>query len=120
MTWPVATFGENAESPARRYRAGTLSRVVAFLPLWTLIVLLVVSTHTFGGGIAKPPAIVGVPLGVVMEGLALLWMAIGAALIWTARSPLTEVLVHIFFTAPATLFVIFGPAVLLIMQNLAP
>jgi hypothetical protein len=85
-----------------------------------LIVVAVSVGPTIGAPLfAHPPEILGIPIGVVADGLALLWMAIGVTGIWEARSPAREVLYHLAFTVPATLAILISPAVILIMQNLA-
>jgi hypothetical protein len=86
--------------------------------LWILIVASVASPTFLGPMTSKPPDILGVPLGVAVEGLAMLWMLIGVAVIWDARSRLAESLGFILFTIPATLVVVFTPAVVLITLNL--
>ena len=105
--------------PARSRRQSWPSRFFAFTPLWILIVASIAAPTFSQSIINKPPDIVGVPLGAAIEGLAMLWMLIGAAVIWNARSRLAESLGFMLFTIPATLVVIFTPAVVMIMQNLS-
>jgi hypothetical protein len=59
----------------------------------------------------------GLPLGVFMDGFVLLWMSIGVAVLWGARSRVVAGLAYVAFTIPATIAVIFGPAIVLILQN---
>jgi hypothetical protein len=94
------------------------ARITAFTPLWVLIVATVASPTYFQPMFAEPPSLLGIPLGVVVDAIAMVWMLIGVVLIWDARSSLVEALVLIFFTFPATLLVVLSPAVILIMQNL--
>jgi len=68
---------------------------------------------------AKPPDILGIPLGLVGYGLVLAWAALGARVVWTTRSPAMAALAVGITTAPAIVLLIFVPAIILIMQNLA-
>jgi len=106
------------EAPSKS-RSRVPARITAFTPFWVLIVATVASPTYFGPMFAKPPDWLGIPLGVVMDAIAMVWMLIGVALIWDARSRLVEALVLFWFTIPATLVVVFSPALILIMQNLA-
>ena len=99
-------------------RPGRLSRFTAFTPLWVLIIASVASPKFFDPLFSKPPDWLGIPLGVVVEAIAMVWMLMGVVLIWDARSRLVESLALFFFTIPATFLVVFSPAVILIMQNL--
>ena len=118
MTSSIPTRQPMQEAPSRS-RARWATRITAFTPLWVLIVASVASPTFFGPMFAKPPDWLGIPLGVVMDAIAMVWMLIGVALIWDARSRLVEALVLFWFTIPATLVVVFSPALILIMQNLA-
>ena len=93
-------------------------RFAAFTPLWVLIIASVAVPSFSDPIFAKPPDWLGIPLGVVMDAIALVWMLIGVVVIWDARSRLVEALVVTFFTIPATLLVVLSPALILIMQNL--
>lgn len=62
--------------------------------------------------------LLGIPLDVLLKGLIVGWMLIGAGLVWDSRSPLLRVLAFAIFTVPATLAIVLGPAVILILQNL--
>jgi hypothetical protein len=102
--------------PAARSRLGT--RIASFTPLGILIVASVASPTYFPAFMSKPPDMLGFPLGVVMQGIAMLWMVLGAAIAWSARSRWLEAFALIVFTIPATLVVVFTPAIIVIMQNL--
>ena len=95
-----------------------LGRVFAFLPLIVLAVVQVASTDFVQPMFSEPPSILGIPLGVVVGAVAFVWMLIGAAMLWNAQSTWRVMLALIVFTFPATFVVIYGPAVILIMQNL--
>ena len=104
-----------APQPATRSR--TVIKLAAFTPLWLLVVTAVGST-ALSVVFSKPPDILGVPLGVVIDAIALLWMLGGVAIIWRAGSALAESLALMFFTIPATVVVVFAPAAIEMMQTL--
>jgi hypothetical protein len=112
MTTSVAS-----PQPAARSRLG--KRLASFTPLAILAVASIVSPTFFPPIIAKPPDWLTFPLGVVMEAIAMLWMSLGVALAWNARSRSTEALALMLFTIPATLVAVFTPAIVLILQILA-
>jgi hypothetical protein len=118
MTSSIPTRQPTQEALSRS-RSRWATRITAFTPLWVLIVASVASPTFFPQMFAKPPEIVGIPLGFVIDAIAMVWMLIGVVLIWDARSRLVEALVLFWFTIPATLVVVFSPALILIMQNLA-
>ena len=94
-------------------------RIAALTPLW-LFLILELADNGFGTPMfSAPPSIVGVPLGVVVGALATGWMLIGLGLVWNARSRLTELLALLLFTTPATIVLVMGPAMILILQNLS-
>jgi hypothetical protein len=70
------------------------------------------------GILGKPPDIVGLPLGLVIDVLALLWAALGAYLIWTTRSLTVASIALLAATGPAVVVLIFAPAAMRIMVNL--
>lgn len=47
----------------------------------------------------------------------MLWMLIGVYVLWGARSRLVAAAVYLVFTIPATVALILGPAIVLILQN---
>lgn len=101
---------------SRAFRTGRASRVAAFTPVLGLCVAFILGSP--GALFVGPPELLGIPFGAVLESVALLWMAIGVAAIWSARSPVTEALVHLVFTVPATTLAVFAPSLIEIMRNL--
>jgi hypothetical protein len=91
---------------------------VAFTPLVVVVLVSLFARTYFGRSSEEPPSIVGIPLGVAVQGLALLWMLIGVVAIWDARSRAVELASLLVFTIPATIVTIFWPAIILIVQNL--
>jgi hypothetical protein len=105
-----------APRPAGRLRA--IARLIALLPLW-LLVLTAVASNDFVVVLSRPPEVAGLPLGVVLETIAVLWTLGGLAIVWRARSPIAESLALLLFTIPATVVVGITPAAIEIMQSLA-
>ena len=110
------TAPQPAAAQAKTWRPSLVGKLFAFTPLW---VLLAVKFGTRGLGTPMHVAEVGaIPLDLLVPGLALLWMLIGAYALWGVRSLLHELLVFLVFTLPATAALVFGPALVLILQNL--
>ena len=104
-------------TPGVRPRSRIPVRLVALTPLWVYVVVQVVSGYR-GTGLFGPPEILGIPLPVVASGVAFGWMLIGLGLVWDQRSRFVELLSLLLFTIPATIGLIIGPALILILQNL--
>ena len=99
-------------------RSRFLVRAAALMPFWLFLALFATGQfNSFFG--PPPPEIMGIPLGAWMIALAAGWMLIGVALVWGTRSRLTEMFVLLLFTIPATILLVLGPAVILILQNLS-
>jgi hypothetical protein len=117
MTSTLASPPPDRAVPPARSRVAV--RAVALTPLWVSVVLFVAQGTFWKQFFGSPPEMIGMPLGFWMVVLAAGWMLIGAALIWNAQSRVLETVVLLVFTIPATIFLILGPAVILILQNLS-
>ena len=103
----------------RPWRAGPFSLLFAFTPLW-------VGMYAYSqlqGSVGSPmntdtSGPFGIPQGVLFNGLVMVWMLIGVYVLWRTRSQLVPGLVYLIFTIPATIALLFGPAIVLILQNL--
>jgi hypothetical protein len=82
------------------------------------VVLVLVPGGYYDPVFAKPPDILGVPLGLVVAGIAMLWMLIGLAMVWRARTRSVEFIALVVFAIPATIVIVLAPPLILIMQNL--
>ena len=109
---------DRAHASAARTRFRLAIRVASLTPLWVLIVASVSAQNYFPPMVTNPPAVLGIPLGVVIMAIAMVWMLIGTVLVWDERRLPVEPLVLMLFTIPATLVVFFTPAVVLILVNL--
>jgi hypothetical protein len=112
----VSSGSATPTSAADQSRRANL--VVALSPLIVGLILLLVPARFFDPMFSKPPDILGVPLGFVLLVIAAAWAAIGVAIVWRVRSSIALLLALVLFAAPAMIVVIFGPAIILIMQNL--
>ena len=106
-----------ARSSAAPARSRLAIRLASLTPLWVLIVSLA-SQGYFPPMITNPPEVLGIPLGVVITAIAIVWMLIGTGLVWDERRLPAEPLVPMLFKIPATVVVFFTPAVVLIIANL--
>lgn len=102
------TMSPDAAAP----RAGVPSRIFALMPLWVFLIVATFSTEFFADLQVAPPAILGVPLAIVVEAAALGWMLIGLVVIARVRSRLVESISLTVFTIPATAVVILAPGVI--------
>ena len=101
-----------------RSRPPIVTELTAFTPLLVLIVTTVASTTYADALFTKPPEVLGIPLGAVIDGLAMLWMVIGAVIAWDNPSHVARALARVFFTLPATILVVLAPAVIQILRTL--
>ena len=107
-------------APARRqWRADGAWRLMSLTPFGLALVLAVASTGSIVVGLNQPPTLAGLPLDLLLDAIALAWAALGAYVVWTARSLAAATVALTFATAPAIIVLILGPAAILILQNLA-
>jgi len=97
-----------------------LIRVATLMPLWLFLILFVAGSFSTVSSpmFSESAAILGIPLRILIGASAVGWMLIGVGLAWGARSLSTVLLALVLFTAPATLCLILGPGIILILQNL--
>jgi hypothetical protein len=100
--------------PAGRWRF--FARLIALMPLW-LLVLTALASSDFAAVFTKPPEVAGLPLGVVLESIAVLWTLAGLVIVWRGRSPIAESLALMLFTIPATTVVGITPAIIQVIQT---
>lgn len=93
--------------------------LLGLLPLWILVIRLVAFPGSMDPVTANPPAMAGLPLGVVLVGVALAVMAIGVVALRRASSNRSALLAFVGLTLPSAAVVVVAPALLLIVQNMA-
>jgi hypothetical protein len=115
----ASPVGATARSPMPRAVVPRgLAVVVALMPLWLLVGLYVVAPGFLDPVYAVPPAIAGLPAGIVLIGIALGWMAIGVGVISVVQTVRAQAASYLLFAVPAATFILFIPATSLIIQNL--
>jgi hypothetical protein len=115
---PSLPFPPSPASLLRRpWRSGPFSRFFAFTPLWIRIYGYFAWRTFFQPMFSDSSGLLGIPLGVLTDAFVLFWMSVGVYVLWGARSRLVAGLVYVVFTIPATISLIFGPAIVLILQN---
>lgn len=116
----VRTSGTSVERhrETRAWRASWIRRAASLTPFGLALALWFVARTYVGHALTKPPEVIGLPLGLVAEGLVLAWAALGVLVTWTTASRMAAALAMVFMTLPSMLAIIFTPAIILIMQNL--
>ena len=96
-----------------------LGRVVlGLLPLWILLFELIAFPASMDPVTANPPAVAGLPAGVILVFAALAVMAIGIEVLRRASSNRVALLAFLGLTVPAAAVVVVAPALVVIVQNI--
>jgi hypothetical protein len=104
----------------RPWRAAWITRLFALSPFALAVYADLLTRPFFGGGIfSKPPEMLGIPLGVVMQAAVLAWSAVGVVVVWRTHSKLAAALAIGACTLVSLAGIWTGPALILILQNLA-
>lgn len=93
--------------------------LIGLMPLWVLLIFALAAPGYLDPMFANPPAIAGLPTGVFVLGFAIALMAAGVWLLRRSGSDAGALLAFLAFTLPGTLLILLGPAVILIIVNLA-
>jgi hypothetical protein len=97
-----------------------LLRILAgLLPLWILVFEAIAFPGFMDPAFANPPAIAGLPAGVILVAAALAVMAIGVEVLRRSSSTRSALVAFLGLTVPAAAVVVATPALILIVQNLA-
>jgi hypothetical protein len=91
--------------------------LVGLLPLWILVIQAIAFPGSIDPVMANPPALAGLPAGVILVAGALAVMAIGIEVL--RRSPSNGVALLAFFglTLPSAALIVAAPALILRIQN---
>ncbi len=114
--WPVR-LEPAALTP--EWRAPWLVRLLTLVPFVVALGGYIAPRYFGGMGVAQPE-LFGLPLGAWVHLWSLTLAALGAAIVWRARSLPVAVAALLACTVPATIGLLLGPAIVLILQNLAP
>ena len=93
--------------------------LLGLLPLWILLILLIAFPGFMDPIVYIPPAIAGLPLGIVVVGAALVVMAIGVVALRRASSNRSAMLAFVGLTLPSAFVMALTPALTLIIANMA-
>ena len=118
MTFQTGGTRAAVVAPPRPWRAPAAARLSSLTPFLLAVALQLFAPAYCRAMLARPPEILGIPLGVVVGALILAWAAFGSLIVWTTRSRLFATLALGFLTIPSIFAMILGPAVILILQNL--
>jgi hypothetical protein len=91
----------------------------SLLPVWLTAILLVLAPKFFANVLLNPPAMLGLPLGLVLLAVAGALTTLGFLAIRGSTSPIVSALAFTVLTLPAVFLVIFTPAVVMIALNLS-
>ena len=109
-------------NPSSVRRDGVPRRVgiaLAFTPLWLTIVVSLLAPGFMDPLYANPPSILGIPGGIMLMVMAFGWMAIGVGIVAATRALWSQLAALWIFAVPATAAILLGPALILIVLNLA-
>jgi hypothetical protein len=93
--------------------------LLGLLPLWVLLIFALAAPAFLDPMFANPPAIAGLPAGVLLIVVAITLMLAGVWLLRRSESDLGTVVAFLFFTIPALALILIGPAIILVLTNLA-
>jgi hypothetical protein len=96
----------------------TISIGIALMPVW-LLLITALSSAAFSAVLSDPPMVMAMPLGVVVESIAVLWALVGVGLVWRAASPFAEAIALLLFTIPSTVVVVATPAVIELLPTVS-
>lgn len=115
---PVDVGSASAFVPENRQWVGP--RVaLGLLLLWLWVFFLVLAPGFMDPVFSNPPAVLGLPAGVMLVLAALGWMALGVILLRRTSTTVGALIAFLAFTVPATLMILLTPAAVLIIFNLA-
>lgn len=103
--------------PTHRPQPGPMI-ALGLLPLWLWAFFAVLAPGFMEPAFLNPPAILGLPLGLVIFVVALVWAAVGVFVLWRTASTVAALFAFLVFTVPSTFMVFLTPALVLVFFNL--
>jgi hypothetical protein len=116
---PVDPASIRLADAAERSPGARAGYALTSVPIILTVVAMVVAPGFMDPLFANPPAIGGLPAGVALLFIFLVWAVMGILVVRGARSNARVLLALAVFTLPASIAIILGPALILIIQNLA-
>jgi hypothetical protein len=92
--------------------------LLGVLPAWVALFLLVAAPNYSSAIFLTPPAILGLPAGLVVATFAILWAVIGFVVIVNASSMTVRIVAFMLFTVPTSLVLLLVPGMILVLINL--
>jgi hypothetical protein len=94
--------------------------LLALLPLWVLLVRSIFAPGANEPLFANPPAVLGLPAGLVLLAFSFVLMAVGVVVMARTTSMRSAIYTLVFLTAPATALVVLAPAIILLIIAVSP
>jgi hypothetical protein len=112
---PVVLVQVRPRSPARIPRL-----LLALLPVWIFLARAVVVPDASEPIFANPPAMLGLPAGLVVLAFSLVLMAVGVVVLAKTTSRKSAIYAVAFLTAPSTALVVLAPPIILLIIAVSP
>ena len=116
---PIPAGTSTATIPVRPGPRSGPRVLLGLSPLWALLFFAVTAPGFFDPFFSNRPSVAGVPAGIFIIAVAMTLMLAGVWLLRRSGSDAGIVLAFLAFTLPATVLILVGPAMSLIMANLA-
>jgi len=110
---------ESMNRTARPWRSDPITRLVTLAPFALALYIDLVARPFAGLGSDSQPEALGISPAGWLQLAVLTWAAVGAFIVWTTNSRVASAVAFVLFTPVAIFGLVLGPAVLLILQNLA-
>jgi hypothetical protein len=94
--------------------------LLALLPLWVLLVRSIFAPGANEPLFANPPAVLGLPAGLVLLAFSFVLMAVGVVVMARTTSMRSAIYTFAFVIAPATGLVLLAPAIILLIIAVSP
>jgi hypothetical protein len=94
--------------------------LIALMPVWVFIAQAVVAPNAIEPMYANPPAVYGLPAGLVLLAFSFVLMALGVIVMTRTTSRKSAICAVAFLTAPSTAIAVLAPTIILLIVNLSP
>jgi len=114
----IVTVGSDFGGTEPRRPASMPRLLLGLLPMWVFLFFSLAAPGYLDPLYLNPPGILGVPAGMALVVLALVWMLVGLLGLYRLTSDALALLVLMLFTVPATFAIVLAPAMIMIIVNL--
>jgi hypothetical protein len=94
--------------------------LLALLPLWVLLVRSIFAPGANEPLFANPPAVLGLPAGLVLLAFSFVLMAFGVVVMAKTMSRKSAIYAVAFLTAPSTALLVLAPTIILLIIAVSP